>query len=61
MCQGHGPFFAEETNEIYERIRAGHLGLPSSFTKNLKTLLVGDENERDRNLRTGLLISDVTL
>ena len=60
MCQGHGPFFAEDTAEIYERIRESHVYLPHTFTKNLKSLLVGDEDE-EVDLRKGLLVSDVTL
>lgn len=58
MCQGHGPFFAEDTVEIYERIRESHVYLPNTFTKNLKTLLVGEAND---DLKTGLLVADVTL
>ena len=58
MCQGHGPFFAEDTVEIYERIRESHVYLPNTFTKNLKTLLVGEAND---DLKKGLLVADVTL
>jgi len=60
MCQGHGPFFAEDTAEIYERIREAHVYLPHSFSSGLKALLVGDEND-EVDLRKGLLVADVTL
>ena len=60
MCQGHGPFFAEDTAEIYERIREAHVFLPNTFSSNLKRLLVGNEND-DVDLRKGLLVADVTL
>ena len=60
MCQGHGPFFAEDTVEIYERIREAHVYLPNTFTKNLKTLLVGEDNA-EVDFKKGLLVADVTL
>lgn len=60
MCQGHGPFFAEDTAEIYERIRESHVYLPNTFSTSLKRLLVGDERE-EVDLRKGLLVADVTL
>lgn len=58
MCAGYPPFYADTPIEIYEKILAGKVRFPSSFSKELrdllKNLLLMDTTRRFGTLRNGV-------